>query len=70
MTEKKLFPNMSYLSAKTNSIALMQMYTIIEEMYTVSLLYWLPDAVLLLFDDLLLLDGKLRFKANKKNLKD
>lgn len=61
---------MSYLSAQTNSIALMQMYTIIEEMYTVSLLYWLPDAVLLLCDDLLLLDGKLRFKANKKNLKD
>lgn len=62
--------SLSALSGKTNSITPMQIYAIIEEMYTVSLLYWLPDAALLLFDDLLLLDGKLRFKANKKNLKD
>lgn len=46
----------------------MQMYKIIEEMYTVPLAHWLPDAMFLLFDELFT-DGKLRFKANKKNFK-
>lgn len=45
------------------------MYKITEETYTVSLAYWLSDAVLLLFDDLLLIDEKLSFSENK-NLKD
>lgn len=48
----------------------MQMYKITEEMNTVPLADRLPDAMLLLFDDLLFINGKLRFKANKKNLKD
>lgn len=64
---------MSFLSASTkkpNSIILMQMYKIIEEMYTFSLAHWLTASVLLLFDYLLLIDGKLRFNSNKENFKD
>lgn len=39
-------------------------------MYTFSLAHWLTASVLLLFDYLLLIDGKLRFNSNKENFKD
>ena len=53
---------------KLNS--LMQMYKIIEETYTASLTYWLLLLRFLLFDNLLLINGKLRFNSNKKDLEN
>lgn len=62
--------NTSFLSAltgKPNTSMLMQMYKIIEQMYTVSLAYGLPDAgQLLLFSDLLLIERKLRLNSGRK----
>ena len=58
----------SALTTKPNSITLLQMYKIIEEMYTVSLAYGLRDPVLFLFNGMLLIHRKLKFK--QENLQD